>query len=167
MTKKWGFWTLSAGCATWTNGERQSEIDHVIIHQQHRHLWGAKEVRPGVGTKDHKTIWVRFMGGNMEEDGKGEQRKISKNWGKTKMDEKAWKTYKAEVTSRFQNTTIEAIKDPRRRAKKIQDMTLEIATKIWEERNGNRRKEAGEDKKEEKEANTDTRTREQHLERIG
>ena len=74
---------LPAGEPTWTNVQgASSEIDHVIVHPQQRHLWnGRAEVRPGAGAHDHKTVWVAFRGA-AEEAGEGrEQRKVGRNWG--------------------------------------------------------------------------------------
>ena len=50
---------IPAGEATW-NGK--SEIDHVVVHQEQRQLWGQTEVKPGVSMHDHMTIWTEFKG---------------------------------------------------------------------------------------------------------
>ena len=81
------------------------------------------------------------------------------------MNDAAWKKYKTEITRRARKTHIDRISDPRQRARTIQDITLEIANKIWDERNGHKRKETENTTETEEGEDTEEKanTREKHI----
>ena len=147
---------ISAGVNTWarTMGGG-SEIDHVIVHPQQRHLWGRAEVRPGVLAHDHGVLRVRLVGVPQGEEDVGPKRPVGEDWGK--VSEKGWKAYGAALQQWHQAHPVG--KDPREELCRLQDATKEAAG----EQAGGR----AETSAEEAEEGGAESTREEHVERIG
>ena len=124
---------LAAHAATWTQANgAQSEIDHVLVHPQQRHLWaGRAEVRPGVHVNDHKTLWVEFRGANQDDDEDGEQRPVGRNW--KKLSDGGWEKYQAALREWSQRTAASAaVRDVREEIRSIEEATKKAAEEQWE-----------------------------------
>ena len=130
---------LPTGEPTWTNEQGQSsEIDHVMVHPQQRHLWnGRAETRPGVGTHDHKTVWVEFRGAAEEAEGR-EQRKVGKNWGR--FDDEAKGEYRKQLAAMLGG---EEHRDVRDEIRAIEMATGAAAEAVWKDRFGAKEGEGG------------------------
>ena len=154
---------IPAGEATW-NGK--SEIDHVIVHQEQRQLWGQTEVKPGVTAHDHMTIWTEFKGAaDEDEEGKGPKRKQGENW--SDLTDAQWE--------RFRDGALEEVQQPgarlaRGRAhmeiRRIQNVLLDVASQVKTTFSAYGQTEEAEVSSEEGEGTPTPRTRKEHTQEV-
>ena len=126
-------------------------------------LWGNAEVRPGVSTKDHWTVWVPYEGEAQDETAHGPARATGGNW--STLDDADWREYAKGVEERLQVTDPED--EPVRTLREIQKVTREVGNELRKQEDARRQEERGRQREAEDANNgAGAKTREEHLEHV-